>query len=57
MELSHFLFRFFRNHKSHHIGLVEDFDELNHAHRPLINPMRDNSGKTMKQRAILDIIF
>jgi hypothetical protein len=27
------------------IGLVEDFDSLNHTHRPLIKPMRDGSGK------------
>jgi hypothetical protein len=30
------------------IGLVDDFDELNHMHRPLIDPMRDGSGKAMK---------
>jgi hypothetical protein len=28
-----------------------------HMHRLLINPMRDGSGKAMKQGAILKIIF
>jgi hypothetical protein len=39
------------------IGLVEDFGSLNHTHRLLINPLRDGSGKAMKQGTILEIIF
>jgi hypothetical protein len=53
--ISHFLFRFFRNHESHHHhGFRYLFSFQN---RLLINPMTDGSEKALKQGAILQIIF
>jgi hypothetical protein len=39
------------------ISPIENFDELNHMHRPLVNRMRGGSGKAMKQGVVLQIIF
>jgi hypothetical protein len=56
IELSHFLFRFFRNHESyHHHGFWYLFFFA--KSQPLINPMRDSGEKALEQGAIPQITF